>query len=57
MATIRGSRQAGHFVGFDYQSQNWYDTNPQTPRDETKPPGSAGNPIACLDSADTIILD
>jgi hypothetical protein len=57
MATIRGSRQTGHFVGFDYQNQNWYDTNPQTPRDETKSPGSAGNPIARLDSTDTIILD
>ena len=55
---INGAHErTGFFTGFDYENQNWYATDPDTIRDETKRSGSASNPIAHLPDNAIVISD
>ena len=64
MATIRGTwRDDGTFIGFDYEHQNWYDTQDRASKlcDPYYSPrarlGNASNPITVISARDNIIPD
>lgn len=45
------TRENGSVIGFDYASQCWFDTDPETVRDDSRSLGSAANPIQLLPAA------